>query len=84
MKIGDVVFRHSQVCDRCVFTTVDPDLGDKNAGSEPLKTLRKFRCAEFAAEKQQFGSSPFFGVNMAVEVPGQIMVGNKVFVGKYD
>merc|ERR1712080_510923 len=82
VKIGDVVFRHSQVCDRCVMTTVDPEIGDKHPRGEPLKTLRKYRCANNPAEKKAFGSAPFFGVFLAVEPPGEVKVGDKVFIGK--
>jgi len=82
VKIGDVVFRHSQLCDRCDFTQVDPALGDKHSGGEPLKTLRKYRCTQDAEEKKVFGSSPFFGVNISVEEAGEVKVGDKVFIGK--
>jgi len=82
VKIGEVVFRHSQLCDRCDFTQVDPALGDKHAGGEPLKTLRKYRCTQDPEEKKVFGSSPFFGVNISVEEAGEVKVGDKVFIGK--
>jgi len=82
VKVGDVVFRHSQVCDRCEFTTVDPEMGDKHPRGEPLKTLRKYRCALDPAEKKTFGSSPFLGVGLGVEEPGEVTVGDKVFIGK--
>jgi len=82
VKIGDVVFRHSQLCDRCDFTQVDPAVGDKHRGGEPLKTLRKYRCTKDPEEKKVFGSSPFFGVNMSVEEAGDIHVGDKVLVAK--
>merc|ERR1719167_316126 len=78
VKIGDVVFRHSQLCDRCDFTQVDPAVGDKHRGGEPLKTLRKYRCTKDPEEKKVFGSSPFFGVNISVEEAGEVHVGDKV------
>jgi len=82
VKVGEVVFRHSQVCDRCEFTTVDPEMGDKHPRGEPLKTLRKYRCALDPAEKKTFGSSPFLGVGLGVEEPGEVSVGDKVFIGR--
>jgi len=82
VKIGEVVFRHSQLCDRCDFTQVDPALGDKHSGGEPLKTLRKYRCTQDPEEKKVFGSSPFFGVNLSVEEAGEVKLGDKVFIGK--
>ncbi len=36
------VFRMNKLCARCVFTTVDPETGEKNR-TEPLKTLKTFR-----------------------------------------
>lgn len=42
VKIGHVVFRNVKPCTRCIFTTVDPDSGVKNAKVEPLKTLKRF------------------------------------------
>merc|ERR1719500_2392464 len=74
IKIGDVIFRNARVCDRCVFTTVDPVMGDKHPQGEPLKTLRKYRCAEDPAEKKAYGSSPFLGVFLAVETTGSVRV----------
>ena len=82
VKIGAAVFRHAQVCDRCEFTMVDPEMGDKHPGGEPLKTLRKYRSALDPEERKAYGSSPFFGVMLGVEAKGQINVGDKVFIGK--
>lgn len=83
VRIGDkVVFRHSQPCDRCLFTTVDPFIGDKHPRGEPLKTLRKHRSTTDPGEKKVYGSAPLFGVALAVETLGNINVGDPVFVGK--
>ena len=81
LRMGDVVFRHSQLCPRCEFITVDPDMGDKHPQAEPLKTLRKYRCAADPRERKVYGSAPFLGVNLAVEVQGVVNVGDKVYVG---
>lgn len=43
VRIGEAVFRNVKLCARCVFTTVDPDKGEKDANMEPLKTLRSYR-----------------------------------------
>jgi len=80
LKIGDVIFRNSHVCDRCVFTTVDPFMGDKHPQGEPLKTLRKYRCADDPAEKKVYGTAPFFGVFLTGESQGTIQVGDKVSI----
>jgi len=83
IKIGEtVVFRNARVCDRCVFTTVDPVMGDKHPQGEPLKTLRKYRCAEDPAEKKAYGTSPFLGVFLAVETAGNIKTGDTVSIAQ--
>lgn len=75
-------FSEMPVCDRCVFTTVDPVMGDKHPQQEPLKTLRKYRSAAAEEEKKLFGSSPFFGVFLASEINGAIKIGDDVKIGK--
>jgi len=82
VKMGDVVFRYSQVCPRCEFICVDPEMGDKHPNNEPLKTLMKYRFALNPEEKKFYGSNPFLGVNLSVEVPGKVNVGDRVFVSK--
>jgi uncharacterized protein YcbX len=41
VRIGDVVFRTTMVCDRCVMTTIDPDT--LAGGKEPIRTLARHR-----------------------------------------
>jgi uncharacterized protein YcbX len=41
VRLGEVDFRFQQVCDRCVFTTIDPDTLAR--GPEPIRTLAKHR-----------------------------------------
>ena len=41
VHLGDVRFRVSGVCDRCVMTTIDP--GSLARGKEPIRTLAKHR-----------------------------------------
>ena len=41
VKIGEIVFRKAKPCTRCIFTTIDPETGEKHPKYEPLKTLRK-------------------------------------------
>ena len=43
IKINGTVFRNSKGCTRCVYTTVNPDIGTKEKDGEPLKTLKSFR-----------------------------------------
>jgi uncharacterized protein YcbX len=41
VRVGAVSFRVVKACDRCVFTTIDPDTASR--GKEPLTTLARFR-----------------------------------------
>jgi uncharacterized protein len=41
LRIGEVTFRQTEPCDRCVLTTIDPDTLDK--GHEPTRTLARHR-----------------------------------------
>eukprot|EP00088_Acartia_fossae_P071740 TRINITY_DN992_c0_g1_i4.p1 TRINITY_DN992_c0_g1~~TRINITY_DN992_c0_g1_i4.p1 ORF type:complete len:322 (+),score=66.12 TRINITY_DN992_c0_g1_i4:48-1013(+) len=82
VKIGNSVLRNIKPCTRCVFTTVDPKTGTKDKGGNPLKTLREYRSTEDSVEKKAYGTSPFFGVNMGLEVGGRIETGMEVMVRK--
>ena len=59
VRIGDVAFRVAKGCDRCVFTTVDPETAVK--GKEPLATLARHR---------RWGGKVWFGVNLIPDEPG--------------
>ncbi len=43
IQIGSIKFRVAQRCQRCVFTTIDPDTFEKSPRQEPLRTLATFR-----------------------------------------
>lgn len=53
LRIGEVTFRVAKGCDRCVFTTIDPDTAVQ--GREPLVTLARHR---------RWGGKIWFGVNL--------------------
>ncbi|KAK3730362.1 hypothetical protein QZH41_014839 [Actinostola sp. cb2023] len=76
LKVNDVEIRCMKNCDRCVMTTIDPDLGVKT-GKEPLATLKRTRLPE--NRDKRFGDSPFFGIHAAVDKEGVIKVGDTVF-----
>lgn len=59
VRIGDVAFRVAKGCDRCVFTTIDPETAAK--GKEPLATLARHR---------RWGGKVWFGVNLIPDEPG--------------
>ncbi|XP_019642442.1 PREDICTED: mitochondrial amidoxime-reducing component 1-like [Branchiostoma belcheri] len=76
IKIGEAEFRRMKQCDRCVFTTIDPETGVKG-GKEPLDTLRGYRLAEGPMRKK-VGTSPMFGSHLAADKEGTIHVGDAV------
>ena len=83
VKISENVFRNVKLCTRCSFTTIDPESGTKDPSGEPLKTLRSFRSSLDTLERKEYGTSPFFGVNLGLEVKGGcISVGDKIYVKK--
>ena len=84
VKIGDTVFRNVKLCTRCVFTTIAPGTGTKDDKGEPLKTLRSFRASLDQEERREYGTSPFFGVNLGVEtgLGGSVRVGDKILIKK--
>jgi uncharacterized protein YcbX len=64
LRIGPVTFRNAKGCDRCVFTTVDPDTGAK--GHEPLFALARHR---------RWDGKVWFGVNLIPDAaaPGAVI-----------
>jgi len=73
ITIGAVHFRAVKACDRCVFTTIDPDTAIK--GREPLVTLARHR---------HWDGKIWFGMNLipdvAVGTDARIAVGDAVSV----
>lgn len=68
-RIGKAVFRGVKPCSRCSVPTVDQSTGEVSADQEPLRTLNTYR-------RQAKGV--MFGMNLVVETPGKIMVGDTV------
>ena len=58
LRIGPVTFRAAKGCDRCVFTTIDPDTAAK--GHEPLFALARHR---------RWDGKIWFGVNLIPDNP---------------
>jgi len=82
IKIGQVVFRNVKPCTRCVLTTIDPETGVRSTNNEPINTLKKYRKLKDPAHIQLEGDSPVLGINMGLEYPGEISVGDTVYIGK--
>jgi MOSC domain-containing protein len=59
LRIGPVTFRNVKGCDRCVFTTVDPDTAEKS--HEPLFALARHR---------RWDNKVWFGVNLIPDNAG--------------
>ncbi|XP_071511892.1 mitochondrial amidoxime reducing component 2-like [Diadema antillarum] len=81
VRIGDsALMRITHKCDRCMLTTVDQDKGKFIQNGDPLATLKKIRMAPpDSPDKKSHGSSPLFGVNLAVESTGAIKLGDVVY-----
>jgi uncharacterized protein len=70
VRIGDAAFRVAEGCDRCVFTTIDPDTAAK--GKEPIATLARHRRRD---------GKVWFGVHLIPDNPGAVItVGDEVQV----
>ena len=59
LRIGPVTFRNAKGCDRCVFTTIDPDTAEK--GHEPLFALARHR---------RWDNKVWFGINLIPDNAG--------------
>jgi len=69
LRVGEAgaVLRGEGPCDRCVVTTIDQDTAEK--GRQPLRALGQHRKRE---------QGLLFGLNLLVESPGRIAVGDEV------
>jgi len=72
IRIGDVEFKVSKPCERCVFTTINPQNAEKNLEQQPLRTLKSFR--------QTSNGEVLFGQNLIPLNSGQIKAGDKLTV----
>ena len=74
VTIGEVPFRATMVCDRCVMTTIDRT--DLTTSKEPIRTLARHRRWEGAT---------WFGIRLAPVLPvaaGAVLrVGDEVVTG---
>ncbi|MFP3989780.1 MOSC N-terminal beta barrel domain-containing protein [Streptomyces sp. E11-3] len=67
IAIGEVTFRVTKPCGRCVVTTTDQRTAER--GKEPLRTLARHR---------RFGDQLVFGQNLVPEQEGTIRLGDPV------
>ena len=74
ISIGDVEFKVSKPCERCIFTTVNPEDGIINAQQQPLSTLKTYR--------QTSNGEVLFGQNLIPLTSGLIKQGDKLTISK--
>ncbi|PWC05219.1 MOSC domain-containing protein [Agromyces badenianii] len=67
VELGEVRFRITKVCDRCMMTLIDPETLAR--GKEPIRTLAKHR---------RWSGQTWFGVLMVPVSGGSIAVGDAV------
>jgi uncharacterized protein YcbX len=67
VRLGSVDFRFSEICDRCVMTTLDPQT--LVGGKEPLRTLARYR---------QWDHKTWFGIRLVPLNTGTIAAGDPV------
>jgi hypothetical protein len=67
VTIGDVRFRTTMICDRCVMTTIEPSTLVR--GKEPIRSL--------AAHRKRDGKT-WFGIRLTPLGPGRIHVGDSI------
>ncbi len=70
IRIGEVVLAAAGRCDRCAFTTIDPETAERHPQQEPLRTLSTYRRGE--------DGGVYFGRNFAAERFGHVRVGDEV------
>ncbi len=73
LRIGTVELAVVKPCDRCVFTTLDPQTAKADPQQEPLRTLATYRRV---GPKNKV----MFGQNIIVRRPGILSVGDAVEV----
>jgi uncharacterized protein len=71
IRIGEIPFDVVKTCVRCVFTTVDPELGRRDPSGEPLRTLKTYRRS---------ADGITFGMNLIARGNGALQVGDRVEV----
>ena len=68
VRLGEVAFRATMVCDRCVMTTIDRQ--DLRTGKEPIRTLARHR---------KWDGATWFGIRLTPALP--LAAGSTIRVG---
>jgi len=72
IRIGEVEFKVSKPCERCIFTTINPENGEKHPQQQPLKMLKSFRRDD--------NGEVLFGQNLIALNKGTISKGDTLTV----
>jgi hypothetical protein len=72
IRIGEIEFKVSKPCERCIFTTVDPITALKNEHKQPLKALQQYR--------KTLSGEVIFGQNLVPLTQGEIFIDDKVSI----
>ena len=72
LRIGEVELEGAENCERCMFPTIDPDTGEKDARREPMRTLATFR--------RRPEGGVFLGQHFVPRTLGTVRVGDEVEV----
>lgn len=70
IQIGDVIFRFSQCCTRCILITRNPQTLELDSKSEPFRTLKNQHTNE--------QGKPIFGIHLIPENSGVIRLSDHV------
>jgi uncharacterized protein YcbX/ferredoxin len=74
IRIGEIEFKVSKPCERCILTTVNPENGIKDAKQQPLSTLKTYRQAD--------SGEVLFGQNLIPLTSGRINKGDELTVSQ--
>lgn len=69
VRIGDVDYRTTELCDRCVMTTIDT--ATLRSGKEPIRTLARYR---------KWDGATWFGIRLVPESLGEERTGGRAGV----
>ena len=72
VTINGLEYRVQERTQRCIFTTVDPDIGTFDSTMQPLASIAKMRSAS--------GQRPTFGINLVPSGKGSVNVGDEIGV----
>ncbi|EEB11064.1 molybdopterin cofactor sulfurase, putative [Pediculus humanus corporis] len=82
IKIGKAVFKNISPCTRCIFTTVNPNTGQRSKSMEPLTSMKRYRSLR-DPRKRQVMPSPSMGIYLGFrsEYPKiKVSVGDSIYV----